>query len=81
LAEPKNGLWFKGSRNRTDKGSPRLADEMPPGPRPTCRVSTLRATILDDAMTNAGEAAELYVEGLRDDGDPLDSGVVRRAIP
>jgi predicted RNase H-like HicB family nuclease len=36
---------------------------------------------LDDAMENANEAVALYVEGLREDGEPLDSGVVRRTIP
>jgi predicted RNase H-like HicB family nuclease len=36
---------------------------------------------LDDAMANAGEAVALYVEGLREDGEPLDSGVIRRKIP
>ncbi len=36
---------------------------------------------LDDAMANAGEAVVLYVEGLREDREPLDSGVIRRTIP
>ncbi|MGE5283053.1 MAG: type II toxin-antitoxin system HicB family antitoxin [Chloroflexota bacterium] len=36
---------------------------------------------LDDAMANANEAVALYVEGLREDGAPLDAGVVRRKIP
>lgn len=36
---------------------------------------------LDDAMANANEAVVLYVEGLREDGEPLDSGVIRRKIP
>ncbi|HTR74146.1 MAG TPA: type II toxin-antitoxin system HicB family antitoxin [Solirubrobacterales bacterium] len=36
---------------------------------------------LDDAMENAGEAVALYVEGLREDGEPLGSGVIRRKIP
>ena len=36
---------------------------------------------LDDAMTNASEAVALYVEGLREDGESLDSGVIRRSIP
>ena len=35
----------------------------------------------DDAMANASEAVALYVEGLREDGEPLDSGVIRRSIP
>lgn len=35
----------------------------------------------DDAMANANEAVALYVEGLREDGEPLDSGVIRRTIP
>lgn len=35
---------------------------------------------LDDAMENAREAVALYVEGLREDGKPLDSGVIRRSI-
>lgn len=36
---------------------------------------------LDDAMANATEAVTLYVEGLREDGESLDSGVIRRRIP
>lgn len=36
---------------------------------------------MDDAMANASEAVALYVEGLREDGEPLDSGVIRRSIP
>ena len=35
---------------------------------------------LDDAMENASEAVALYVEGLREDGESLDSGVIRRTI-
>jgi predicted RNase H-like HicB family nuclease len=35
----------------------------------------------DDAMANANEAVALYVEGLREDGESLDSGVIRRTIP
>jgi predicted RNase H-like HicB family nuclease len=36
---------------------------------------------MDDAMENANEAVALYVEGLREDGESLDMGVVRRKIP
>ena len=36
---------------------------------------------LEDATDNAREALELYVEGLREDGRPLDTGVVRRKLP
>jgi predicted RNase H-like HicB family nuclease len=36
---------------------------------------------LEDAMTNATEAVALYVEGLREDGGSLDTGVIRRKIP
>lgn len=36
---------------------------------------------LDDAMANASEAVVLYVEGLREDGESLDTGVIRRKIP
>jgi predicted RNase H-like HicB family nuclease len=36
---------------------------------------------LDDAMANANEAVALYVEGLREDGESLDTGVIRRKIP
>jgi predicted RNase H-like HicB family nuclease len=36
---------------------------------------------LEDAMKNASEAVALYVEGLREDGEPLDTGVIRRKIP
>ena len=35
---------------------------------------------IDDAMTNASEAVALDVEGLREDGEPLDSGVIRRLM-
>jgi predicted RNase H-like HicB family nuclease len=35
---------------------------------------------LDDAMENASEAVALYVEGLREEGESLDSGVIRRRI-
>lgn len=35
---------------------------------------------MDDALANAQEAAELYVEGLREDGESLDQGIVRRSI-
>jgi predicted RNase H-like HicB family nuclease len=33
---------------------------------------------LDEAIANAHEALELYVEGLREDGRSLDAGVIRR---
>jgi predicted RNase H-like HicB family nuclease len=36
---------------------------------------------MDEALANANEAAALYVEGLREDGESLDMGVVRRKIP
>ena len=36
---------------------------------------------LEDAMANANEAVAIYVEGLREDGESLDTGVVRRKIP
>lgn len=36
---------------------------------------------LDDAMANASEAVTLYVEGMREDGESLDTGVIRRRIP
>lgn len=36
---------------------------------------------MDDAMAKANEAVALYVEGLREDGESLDMGVVRRKIP
>ena len=35
---------------------------------------------MDDALANAGEAVALYVEGLREDGESLDMGIVRRRI-
>ena len=35
---------------------------------------------MDDALANAHEAAALYVEGLREDGESLDQGIVRRRI-
>lgn len=36
---------------------------------------------LEDALTNANEAVALYVDGLREDGESLDTGVIRRTIP
>jgi predicted RNase H-like HicB family nuclease len=36
---------------------------------------------LEEATANASEALELYVEGLREEGRPLDFGVVRRKFP
>ena len=35
---------------------------------------------LEDAMANANEAVAIYVEGLREDGESLDTGVIRRKI-
>jgi predicted RNase H-like HicB family nuclease len=35
---------------------------------------------MDDALANAEEAVALYVEGLREDGEVLDPGIVRRRI-
>jgi predicted RNase H-like HicB family nuclease len=35
---------------------------------------------MDDALANASEAVALYVEGLREDGESLDQGIVRRRI-
>jgi predicted RNase H-like HicB family nuclease len=35
---------------------------------------------MDEAMANANEAVALYVEGLREDGESLDRGIVRRKI-
>lgn len=35
---------------------------------------------IDDAMANAEEALALYVEGLREDGDSLEFGVIRRKL-
>lgn len=34
----------------------------------------------DDAMANAEEALALYVEGLREDGESLEFGVIRRKV-
>jgi predicted RNase H-like HicB family nuclease len=34
----------------------------------------------DEAMSNAEEALALYVEGLREDGEPLEFGVIRRKV-
>lgn len=36
---------------------------------------------LDEAVANAEEALELYVEGLREQGRPIDAGIVRRTFP
>jgi predicted RNase H-like HicB family nuclease len=35
---------------------------------------------LDDAVVNAEEALALYVDGLRDDGQSLPQGVIRRRL-
>ncbi|MGH2994089.1 MAG: type II toxin-antitoxin system HicB family antitoxin [Solirubrobacterales bacterium] len=35
---------------------------------------------LEGAMKNAEEALALYVEGLREDGGSLDTGVIRRKV-
>jgi predicted RNase H-like HicB family nuclease len=35
---------------------------------------------MDDALANAEEAVALYVEGLREDGETLELGIVRRSI-
>ena len=35
---------------------------------------------MDDALANAEQAVALYVEGLREDGEVLDPGIVRRRI-
>jgi predicted RNase H-like HicB family nuclease len=35
---------------------------------------------LDEATENAREALALYIEGLREDGRSIDSGVVRRTL-
>jgi predicted RNase H-like HicB family nuclease len=36
---------------------------------------------LEEASENAREALALYVEGLREDGRPLETGIVRRRLP
>jgi predicted RNase H-like HicB family nuclease len=36
---------------------------------------------LDEALENAREALELYVEGVREDGRSIDTGVLRRTLP
>ena len=36
---------------------------------------------LDEATDNAREALSLYVEGLREEGRTLDTGIVRRKLP
>ena len=36
---------------------------------------------LEEATENAREALALYVEGLREDGRPLEMGIVRRRLP
>jgi predicted RNase H-like HicB family nuclease len=36
---------------------------------------------IDDAVKNAEEALALYVEGVREDGGSLDTGVIRRKFP
>jgi predicted RNase H-like HicB family nuclease len=36
---------------------------------------------IEDAARNAEEALALYVEGLREDGGSLDTGVIRRKFP
>lgn len=36
---------------------------------------------LEEATENAREALALYVEGLHEDGRPLETGIVRRRLP
>lgn len=36
---------------------------------------------LDEATANAQEVLDLYVEGLREEGRSLDTGVIRRMFP
>jgi predicted RNase H-like HicB family nuclease len=36
---------------------------------------------LEEATDNAREALSLYVDGLREEGRPLETGVVRRKLP
>jgi predicted RNase H-like HicB family nuclease len=36
---------------------------------------------LDEATNNAREALSLYVAGLREEGHPLDTGIIRRKLP
>jgi predicted RNase H-like HicB family nuclease len=36
---------------------------------------------IEEASRNAEEALALYVEGLREDGESLDTGVIRRKFP
>jgi predicted RNase H-like HicB family nuclease len=36
---------------------------------------------LEEAIANAEEALELYIDGLREDGRSLDTGVIRRKFP
>jgi predicted RNase H-like HicB family nuclease len=36
---------------------------------------------LEDATANAKEALKLYVEGLKEEGRPLDAGVIRQRLP
>ena len=36
---------------------------------------------LDEATNNAREALSLYVEGLREEGLTLDTGIIRRKLP
>lgn len=36
---------------------------------------------LDEATDNAREALALYIDGLRDDGQSLVTGIVRRTLP
>lgn len=35
---------------------------------------------LEEALTKAEEALALYVEGLREDGRPIDAGIIRRRL-
>ena len=36
---------------------------------------------IDEALANAKEALELYVEGLREEGLPIGGSVIRRRLP
>jgi predicted RNase H-like HicB family nuclease len=46
-----------------------------------CSVLRTQGDDIEDAARNAEEALALYVEGIRENGGSLDTGVIRRKFP
>ena len=70
MADVQESSWSSSPKTRA---LPRLRPDLP--------GHHAQGDDMDDAMVNANEAVAFYVEGLREDGEPLDSGVIRRSIP